>query len=573
MNALRTWLSLAVATAGGFVVVHSLVASFALIPGLPYLDHLLLQAWFFHEVDQGREALFPFELMRGNEHLVLFPMPLFWLDNELFAARGTLLVGVTHAINWLTAWWLAALVRRAFALDRAVWLATLGTIAASLAWNLHGQNLCWPYQAHLYVWWLGWIAAVRCAEWTDRSGSKRALAATLLCATVALYSFGFGIASFATLIGFALLRWPWRRSAVVAGLGAALLAVYWFGMSRDHLGAGMGDGGLAARVAAIGGHCLYLLSTPPHGLLCMVLPQAAANAAALWLTSGAIAFAGWRTACHLRRRRLAEPAATAGALLTTAALIGALTTAISRAHLQGEGARADRYAVLAVSFWLGALLLAVALLPRRRDLAIVATAAAVLPLLLASHFAPMRLLLMRGQREVLVAAEMAVLDGVDDPSALGHLHPDYADPRMLPRVERGLRERQWSLFAGPQDEWLGRRLGDLFPAKAAPIRGFVQAAVPVTAGSPGIRVDGYAFDAARGVAPDWIALVDPRDVVVGVGHRRRREVAELLGHIPRDLDPSLDPEGFWVGYLKAPVDGELRAFAIVGGDAAALLAR
>src|SRR5262245_41659984 len=219
MNALRTWLSLAVALAGGVVVVHSLVASFALMPSLPYLDHLLLQAWFFHEVDEGREALFPFELMRGNEHLVLFPMPLFWLDNELFAARGTLLVGVTHATNLLAAWWLAALARRAFALDRAAWLATIATIAASLELSLHGKNLFWPYQAHLYVWFLGWIAAVRCAEWTDRSGSGRALAATLLCATVGLFSFGFGIASFAALIAFAGLRWPRRGAAIVAAVG------------------------------------------------------------------------------------------------------------------------------------------------------------------------------------------------------------------------------------------------------------------------------------------------------------------------------------------------------------------
>jgi hypothetical protein len=570
MNALRTWISLAVALAGCCVVVHSLVASFALMPGLPYLDHLLLQAWFFHEVDEGREALFPFELMRGNEHLVLFPMPLFWLDNELFAARGTLLVGITHAINWLCAWWLAGLARRAFALDRAAWLATLAAIAASLAWNVHGQNLCWPYQVHLYVWWLGWIAAARCAEWADRSGSKRALAATLLCATVALYSFGFGIASFAALIAFALLRWPLRRSTVVAAVGAALLALYWFGMARGHLGAGMGDGGWLAHVAAIGGQCLYLLSMPLYFLLCAVLPQAAANVAALALTGAAILFAAFCTARHLRRRQPPEPARTAGALLVTAAVVGAVTTAISRAHLQGEAARADRYAVLAVSFWLGALLFAVALLPRRRDLAVVATAAAVLPLLLAAHFAPMRLLVMRGQREMLVAAEMAVLDGVDDPTALVHLHPDYADPRMLPRVARGLRERQWSLFAGPQDEWLGRRLGELFPAKVAPIRGFVQSAVPVAAGRPGIRVDGYAFDPVHGVAPEWIVLVDPQDVVVGVGHRRRREVAELMGHLPRDLDPSLDPDGFWVGYLQAPVTGELRAFAIVGDGAAAL---
>ncbi len=355
---------------------------------------------------------------------------------------------------------------------------------------------------------------MRKSIWADRSRQPRALVATLLAATVGLFSFGFGIAAFAALIVFAAARWPLRWSAWVAGLGAAGLICYWTQMAHHVLAHNMGELGATARIGAAAANLLYLLSQPVYWLVNTIAPEPIANATALAATLVALAVSTWVAGSHLRRRGEVDAARTTATLLALMTIGGAITVVISRAGtLAGPGLRvSDRYAILTVLFWIGAALGLLTRL-RRRDLAILATATVVLPLLLTSHLQLMPIL--RGMRNTLVAGEMAVLNEVVDDAAFAQLHPATITNREpFARLVRGLRDRGWAIFAGPQHDWIGRPLDEVFTATAPPLLGFIQTIDPAPGGGDALRVDGYAFDPRTGRAPDWLVLVDQHGAVL-----------------------------------------------------------
>lgn len=563
----RPWLSFVVVAVSAFVVVNSVLASFELIPLFPYLDQLFLQGLYFYEVDRGREGWFALQTMQANEHVVLFPMPLYWLDNVLFAGRGLFLVAAGQAIDLATAWLLASAARRGLGLRTGTGIGLFAALAAALQWSIHGVNLFWPYQIHLHTWFLFWVVSIRCAARADATRRAWPTVAAMLAASVALFSFGFGIAGLGALTTYALLRWPWRWSLPIAAVGAAELAFYWQAIAQNRLAAGMGDKTLWQRVAHGSEHVLYLLSNPLHELGAAVLPEPAANALALAATALALLAAPCLLWTHLRRAAAADAARTLAALLLGTCVLGALTTAISRATLTAEGARADRYAVLSVCFWFGTAVAAASRLRHRRDEVLLVVAAAALPLLVVAHLQEQAVL--RAGRDHIVAGEMAVLNDATDTVALAVLHPDFGHPLLLARVARGLRERQWSLFAGPQDEWIGQQLDDVFARAATPMFGFVHGQQPAAGGTDAVRVDGYAFDRTRGEPPRWLVLVDGHDRIAGVAHRLHRTAAEALGGIPEHLADDLDPTGWWVGYVHGTVE-DLRAFAIRDGEAVPL---
>ncbi len=570
MKLLRPLLCLLVALAGGFVVLHSILGSFELVPLFPYNDQLFLQALFFDDVDNGRESMFPVALLQANEHVVLFPKPLYWLDNVLVAARGTLLVAWAQVASLLAAWWLATPLRQGLGLDRSASIAAHALLAALLLWSLHGMNLFWPYQAHLQLWVLAAVGGARWAARADRTQSSWARAATLGCAVVGLFSFGFGIAAFAALVGATAVRWPWRWKVTSALTAAVLFVVYWQAMAHTRLAAGMGELSAAGRIGHGALHVLYLLSHPLYKLLLVVVPVDLANVAALAVTAPAL-LGGGVLAWRWLRRGAPSTLAMVATLAYATGVASALTTAISRASLGNEGARADRYAVITILFWYGAVALLLLRLPRHRDRWLLAIAAATMALLPFAHVRE------RGEqfvgRDVIVAAEMAVLNEVTDAAAFATLHQDWAEPKLLARVVRGCRERRWSIFSLPQADWLGQNVDDVFGKRVPAITGSILSAVAAPGGGDALRVYGHAFDAAANTAPEWIVLVDTHDVIAGIAHRQHRRAAELIGGLPPGLRPELADTGFFVGYVHEIAREGLRAFAVTADGALAPLQR
>ncbi len=573
MKSLRLLLTLGIIAVGAFVVGHSIVNALALLPRFPYLDQLSLQAFFFREVEQGREAWFPFALYHANEHLLLFPMPLYWLDNELFAANGTFLVVLGQAVSLGCAAMVAALIRRRLGVDRPTALAAFALIAAALFWSLHGVNLFWPYQVQIYTWVFAWMVSVQCAAWADRTHRPAARIAAMVSATVGLFSFGLGIASLLALVVFALARWPRRWSLTVLALGAAQLLLYWSQLAKAVLAVNMNAdaSGLPERLAGTPLQLLYLLSQPVYWPLRLLLSEGIANVAALTLTLGALAGSGWMAILHLRRRDPVDALRTITTLISLATIGGATIVVIARAgSLQGNGLRlSDRYAFLTVMFWVATGLAVLSQLRRHRSAWILAAGTVALPLILASHLQILPML--RGMRNTLIPGEMAVLNGAVDQTAFAALHPDtQADPAAFAHVVDQLRERRWAIFAGPQHDWIGHPLADVLHRAEQPLRGFLRTAGPAPGSSDFVRVDGYAIDAVTGRAPEWVVLVDRDDRIAGVAHRIRREILELLYRLPTDDDPNLDPEAWWVGYAPARAAVDLRAFAVGDGVASPL---
>lgn len=582
MKFLRLSLVGVVVVCGAFVVVHSMLASFRLVPLIPYLDQLWLQDVFFLEAARGNENAFWHRLTKSNEHLVLFPMPLLWLDNELFAARGLSLVAVIHTINLFVAWVLARVASRAFGLSRAAFAAAFALFAATQSWGIHLVNLFWPMQVHMYC----MLAAFAAGSWlwaeSEARRSARLFAVAVACFLVSLFSFGYGVAACCGLLGVVICRAPWRWSASLALTVGLAFWFYLANMEPTARAANPAPPSGGQWLAGIAEYVLWFLSAPLVQWLAPVVPAGAANVIALVLTSFALATALVFVGRHLLRKGDVPPLRSFAAVWLLAAIAGACITAFARSGAGLEQARADRYAMMQVSFW-NALLLAVAswLPARMRDRTLVGAGLAVLPLLLCSHLHLMGVLAPQ-VRSYVVAGEMAVLNEVDDPDprALPVIHPSYK--QHLPRVQAGMKERRWSIFAGPQVDWLGRPFAQVFPHLGSTVPGFVHAAAPVPGTPSAVRVGGWTGGNAA-----WIVLVDRAGRIAGVGKRLGLPVRPITELIPEwsmpvsfvcaGIDVSLDASGLWMGYARTDDPAGLTVYAIGdgsgSGDSASALAK
>jgi hypothetical protein len=575
MKYLRLSLAVAVSLICAFVVVQSVFASYGLMPRIPYFDHLYLQDVFFFEVERGNENWFWCRLTQSNEHLMLFPMPIYWLDNELFGALGLLPVTVIQLVNLGVAAVLARVLATSLGLSRTVGLTAFAVFAATQFWGIHGVNLFWPKQVHMYCYLAAFAAGTLLYARAEARRSARLYAGALACFGVSLFSFGYGISACCGLFGVVLLRAPWKWSASLAAL---LALAFWFYLANmavtppPPVAAVEG----AEWLKAFAEYVLYFLSSPVVELLDQALPHDLANDLSLRATGLAIVLGLVFVAVHLLKRREGR-LATFASIWILAALTGACITAMSRAGGDPVAARADRYAMVPIGFWNALVLAGASVLPvRHRELTLLVAGALVAPLLLVSHlhftnvFTPQ-------VRSHLVPGEMAFVNEVVDPPALMIVHPSWTT--HLPRVIAGMKQRQWSIFAGPQDEWIGRRVDEVFARSERTVFGGVRATVPVD-GAPGVwRVGGSAE--AGGERPEWLVLVRGDGTIAGVSHGLdlpHLQVAEMtpgwtwtVDYALPGRDPALDASSIWIGYARTEDPKALRAWFVFGDGTAAPL--
>lgn len=573
MKHLRLASAVAILLLGGFVVLHSLLWNYRLLPLIPYLDHLYLQDVFFFEVEQGREFAFWHRLTWSNEHLMLFPMPLYWLDNELFAARGTLLISLIQLINLFVAAVLARIAGRSFGWGWQSTAVAFAGFAAAQFWALHGVNLFWPKQVHMYCMLGAFTAGTWAYARAEQTRDWRLFLLALACFAVSLFSFGYGIAACCGLLGVAVCRAPWRWAAALALLVAIGFAFYWTHMLHPQRAAAAHPTGVAWLLGAAE-YALWFLSSPVVQLTDQLLPAPAGNVVALVLAGCGLAAALAFLARHLLRRGDLPPARTFAAVWLLATITGASLTTIARLGNDPAESRADRYAMIPVAFWSALLLAGLSLAPGRgRRAALLGTGLLVLPLLLASHL--QQLHLNRIGRSFLTAGEMAILNQVDDPVPLSIVHPNY--PTHLPRVQSGLAQRHWGIFAGPQHRWIGQPLAQLFGAAARDVRGSVVTTAPIA--TPGaVRVGGWAM--AADAPPTWLVLVDGAGKVAGVAHDLglpatpgqppEPAMAPLLALLYPGAAPR-DASGYWVGYARTADAAALVPYAVFADGTAAPL--
>jgi hypothetical protein len=273
------------------------------VTSIPYLDHLYLQDVFFLEAAQGNENTFWCRLTKSNEHLVLFPMPLLWLDNVLFAARGYLPVAVIHATNLFVAWVLARVASRAFGLSRAAFAATFALFAATQSWGIHLVNLFWPIQVHMYCMLAAFTAGTLLFAEGEARRSTRLFAAAVVCFVVSLFSFGYGVAACCGLLGVAVCRAPWRWSAALAVVVALSFWFYAANMEPTPAAAAAPAAPGLQRLLGMAEYVLWFLSAPVVAWLTPVISGPAANGLALTLAGIALGAALLFVGRHLLRKR------------------------------------------------------------------------------------------------------------------------------------------------------------------------------------------------------------------------------------------------------------------------------
>ena len=460
-------------------------------------------------------------------------------------------------------------VRSAMALAMAVGIFWLG-YARML---LHGNE-----SVHAYLVVSCVLGAGLLAHRAARSGSVwSVLAAAGLC-TVAMFSFGPGVASFAAVALVLIVRGaPWRLLLPLLAVLAAALVLYLFVLPGDQgvrnqlllrpldsawvalqwLGSPWANGWLFAWPGAgpdwmsegiegrgAGGGLLRWSA----GLALAPLGGAGGTAtlAALLGAAGVGAWGWctvrlWRHRLHMRAIQALALAASAFAL-ATASLIGLARLPLFTAH-PGQ-VFADRYLVWSTLFWAALAILLLSMLPARpgawrRSVLAVGGVAALAALLLPTHG------LLAGWAAVVNRhSEMAIVGAWMD--VRGPLFPDGADARLadVEATLAAMRDRDLGPFADPPPVHPGSR-ADIDTALAcappAQVDGWQE-----PDGRAVVRLQGECPAASEG-HPAWLVIVDHEGLVHGLARRVPGGDALRLGPAPRNAY-----EGLVIG--DAPAD-------------------
>ena len=537
-----------VAMVAAGILVHGLTSAVTYRYVYPYWDMVGLQWHYLHG------AAWDFWVLADNEHLPIFAMPIFWLDDALFHARGEML----QALILLAAACFAAVTGRqaARAAGSGAAAAAAGWMVAALSfWLENWENLVFPKQVHMYLALSTFVAASVLVARPGRSPAARVAGVAALL-TVSTFSFAFGVAGWIAVLCVATARrWPRRALLALLGVFALCLGIYAALYNRETVGL---YGSPLAALSRPGLVLMYVwtyLATPLVYLLDGVVDRAGSVPAGRLLVLPLLAWLATRL-WPLRLRAPTETETWAW-LLILFTCGTALLSAAGRAHAFGSlQPLSTRYMPEEVPFWIGATLLALEAGARRvqlRRLALAGVGAVVMAAMVASQARALEVL--RFFSAAHHQAVLSLVDGVVDRAQLeNNLFPDFTLPV---RLDQDLRARGWSVWSWPEPHWIGRPVGEVFASSVSETcAGFVDTSRPVTPG-PGSLVDGWAFDTARGEPPTWVVLADAGGVIRGLARtgRHRPDVGAAL------RESGADYSG-WTGYVPAGAGG-LRAYAVL----------
>jgi hypothetical protein len=496
-----------------------------------------------------------FWVLRDNDHLPIFVMPLFWLDLRLFKGQGTFLVCGTLLLAVGIAGPPAAAILRDRGITRLLRFAAAVLLAAMFLWLGNELNLKWPKQIHMYLALFGVVMAIRIVA-AMRPGSARGALMAAAWLFVATFSFGYGIIGFPVTIALCLARRVgWREAAILAGGLLVSLGLY-LGIE-----AGLVLGEPIPRVHG-GILPLYVVSFiagPVVNLLRVLVPDGLAFDVAWALTIPALAVYAWQALrCFARPPSLLGAWALALACFT---VCNGMETSIGRSFFGYAQAADVRYLIGQMPFWAGLVLLAYGAAARGgvrgQTLCAVGFACAGAALLISQQpYAG----IMRDEAAWRMDLAVAALDHTVEPGLFQGAQPVF--PAQIPVVVDGLRARGWGPFAWKQAHWIGRPLA-AFGTESTACTGAFDAIAKVQAGEgrpPSWHATGWAVAADGGAGPDWILLVDQGGTVRGLAHTGRDRVDVAAAQ--RRPDAAFSG---WTGYVPgAPMVTSMTAYALVG---------
>jgi multisubunit Na+/H+ antiporter MnhG subunit len=492
-------------------------------------------------------------LAQHNEHRILLPRLVFYLDGLLLKAEGKSLLALAIAIQLAHVLLLWRLAVRAIAPTRAQSIALLGVLLGCGFSAQQLENFTWGFQIQfvgvLLLMTMALAALARGAEQEWRSGRPWLLA--IISSLAATFTMAGGILVWPILVASALrLGLKWRGVVATAVIGLAAIMFYLWGyrsppQESDPLAAATQAQRVFAYLTVYLGHPAKQWGVEAAGVL------------------GAVGLVG-AIILSLRlavERRWAPPAEVALAGTMLVGLGTGVLTALGRLHAPLTQALSDRYGTPATIFWLALILVAWSAARRMgRPALVVGAQGAGIALLLAiglQQRAMVSTYVGFGEKRQIGA--MALVTGVADAPSIAELHPL---PRIPLRFAPHLRDRGLSLFAGeyPHD-LMGRKLNDrLAVTEPAACRGAFELAQRVD-GAPGLRVAGWAAEAKGRRAITWIVIADREGLIVGLAHGGMRE--RHLGVLPG----APVGDAYWVGFVSGD-PWPVTAYALVGGTVA-----
>jgi hypothetical protein len=535
-----------VAGCGLFVVattLHMVVLSWSPVPFWDQWGNLI----------SGRSLTWAWLVSQWNEHRILVPRLIFWLDWRLAAETYVVDFSVNVLIQTVLSVLLAWLALKSSASDRATKMWAYGLSFAFLFWAVQYENFAWGFQVPFFGVGLAAAATYAVVAVGPETGPSAAAAAVLAGAAVYTLASGILVPALAFMLGVWVGRPRWYLLILlISAIGWP--ASYLWGYVTPAIHSNPAD--IFSHFGTVSVHFLTQLGSPffnalgdPRGL----------SVAAILGTVGLLLFLAALALVFLRP---AQPAQKALAMFAIYLLGAAFLTAAGRFGFGAVQALASRYATPVVAFWLSTFLLLYSASAFSNRLRLLSIAASVpLAILVASselRFVKDGLDFSLGRK----LATPALLAGVSDPR-LGDIYPKPEDVLSKRSV---LLTSRTSVFIEEWARLMGAKFGEHFAVdpKDHCSGAFLRAQMVDQSGSNWSAIGtGSLMQSSEPLRR--IVLVNDDDRIVGYG---------LGGFDPSSVgEDQATPSApiWWTGSFADADPSKVRAYAVLGGDHACLV--
>jgi hypothetical protein len=503
-----------------------------------------------------------------NEHRPVFPM-IFWIiDHVLFNSDGLFLIIVNLLLMTAIATMVGMMGLRA-GVPFAPTAAFLLLAPLAMLWPANWENLIWPKQVHVLLAITailgGFIKLVRADDLLRHSGARRSIfisvALGLALLFVGMFSFGYGLVAWGLTLPFILVRSWHRRLRVPAFIIITIIiaGLILYGSSYTIIGAHANPLESVMRPFSLLSYVVKFIGAPAW----FVVEGLGGTPEDIWPTvagtAGISAF-GVAIVLMLMPRKAGADEASAPARLFFACIaiwaVGvALLTALVRVNLSSPSG-ISRYLVVPALFWLalgGWSLSGLRSSSRVSNSAFLCSALATAFILIATfpyYFGIM-------QDRARLARTAAISAVLKMPGALtGYILAGNDDALISAFMDESAR-RGASIYRQSWSGWVGHNVDTLFSvSESGRCDGFVDQIVPLA--DEGIRAVGWAWDAPKKVAPQWLLITDRRGTVVGLATSglARSDVSAYLHQ------PSARRSG-WEGFARVSTAGFGGVYAVL----------
>jgi hypothetical protein len=521
----------------------------AYIVWVSYTPLLWVDQWAFLMEMVGNHGHYSGALLweQHDDHRIPIPKLFYLADLYLFHGTNAFLLSVIFCIQLLHTSWLAFIYARLGRLSGAAWRTAVGLTAMCLFGFKQVENFLFGSDLPLVLPYFGATIAISSLamyyQGLQENSSARPRILFLLvswcAAAMASLSLTNGLLLWPILLVLALIwRLPKSSTICTAVLGVTLIGLWSIGYSNHVSRLSPSSLWLASRYLRILYGNSWSSINGSFGLLLASVAIPLTAVACLW---------------YLAKRPNDVFAVT---LLSLAGFMlgSSFATALGRASLGLEGARASRYQTGALLLWccLGVLIIRQVTKMREKRAWLLAPQSAILGVFLSVSLLAGRCIAdVRVHSEQMKRAAVAMKAGVNDAPWLLYpiVRPWMSNDMLI--FGDFLRSRKWSIFVSDEKYPLGRQFTKFYRiASPALCRGSIDEIAPIRDYRwPGFRVSGWTWDLKAHAPGTSVAWVDSSGRLIGMaesGFSRPdvpaanpafdRKDTGYVGYIPGELE-------------------------------------